>query len=440
MINIRHEAYDIIIKVLKNKEYSDNILQQKAKKIKHHDIENIGLLYQLVKGTVKYQMQLDYICCQFTEPDKYSKTDIKIKALLYLGLFQLIHLKSIPDHAAVNETVELAKSLYGENVANFINSILRTYLRNPIITYPESTVERIAYEHSYPIKLVENWIKHWGEEKAELLAMFFNETSKLHIRVNKIATDSNKLLQYFEKRKIKCTQSDACSNILVCENAVEALDDVAFSEGYYSIQDTSAAMIIDLLDPQPSESVLDLFSAPGGKCTYIAEKMMNSGEVIAVDKSPGKMKLLKQAITRLQLTNVNMVVNDSFAYGPVAPAFHRVLVDVPCSGWGVLGRKADLRWQAHQDIAELIRIQDKALNYASNFVKRDGFLVYSTCTMNPDENENRVYEFLRKNTKYELVDVSDKISSEYIQNRFMHTIPYKHNMDGAFAAKLKRIT
>jgi 16S rRNA (cytosine967-C5)-methyltransferase len=439
MINIRHEAYDIIVKVLKNKEYSDNLLQQKAKKLKHHDIENIGLLYQLVKGTVKYQMHLDFISRQFVDKIKYDKTDLKIKALLYLGLFQLTQMSSIPDHAAVNETVELAKTLYGDGIASFINSVLRSYQRTPKINYPDNAIERIAYEHSYPLHLIETWIKHWGEEKTELLAMFFNETSKLHIRVNTIATDTNKLMQYFAKRDIKCTLSQASKNILVCESAIEAIDDVAFSEGYYSIQDTSAALIVELLDPKAEESVLDMFAAPGGKCTYIAEKLNNTGEIIAVDKTPAKMKLLKQAAERLQIENINIMVMDAFNYGPVAPAFHKVLVDAPCSGWGVMGRKADLRWQSHQNIVELIKLQEKALNYASNFVKPNGVLVYSTCTMNPDENEKQIEQFLKKNKKFELIDASTIVPKEYTENGYLKTIPYKHYMDGAFAARLKKV-
>ena len=219
----------------------------------------------------------------------------------------------------------------------------------------------------------------------------------------------------------------------------EVLEDVAFSEGYFSVQDTSAALIVELLDPQKEESVLDLFAAPGGKCSYIAERMNNTGEVIAVDKIPSKMKLLKQAADRLQLTNIKTVITDAFKYGPVAPAFQRVLVDAPCSGWGVFGRKSDLRWQVHQNIPELIKLQEKALDYAANFVAPNGFLVYSTCTMNPKENEDQIASFLKRNKKFELVPASQFIPDKYTSSGFLKTIPFKHNMDGAFAAKLQRI-
>jgi len=440
MVNIRHEAYDIIVKVLKNNEYSDNLLQQKAKRLRHHDHSQVALLYQMVKGTVKYKLHLDYICQQFTDKARYSKTEIKVKALLYLGLFQLIFLKSIPDHAAINETVELAKTLYGEGIAGLVNSVLRSYQRNPGIKYPESIIERIAYEHSYPVELVQDWVEQWGEEQTEMLAMFFNETPKLHLRVNTFATERKKLQLYFEKRNVGCSLSPSSSNMLVCENAIDALEDVAFSEGYFSIQDTSAAMIVELLDPQPGESVLDLFAAPGGKCTYIAEKMQNTGEVIAVDKTPAKMKLLKQSAERLQLNNISLVVKDAFQYGPIAPAYHRVLVDAPCSGWGVMGRKADLRWQQHQNIQELTKLQEKAINYAANFVKSEGFMVYSTCTMNPMENEQQIENFLKKNRQFELVNAVSILPADFVTKEgYFRTVPFKHFMDGAFAAKLAKV-
>ncbi|MFO7660774.1 MAG: transcription antitermination factor NusB, partial [Candidatus Cloacimonadaceae bacterium] len=283
--NIRHEAYDIIVKVLKNNDFSDNLLQKKANTLRHQGIEHIDFLYQLVKGTVKYKLHLDYIIRLHTDQAKYEKTDLKIKVLLYLGLYQLLYMKSVPDHAAVNETVELAKSVFGEAVAGFVNSVLRSYQRKPEIKYPEDNIQRIAYEYSYPIELIEDWIKLWGGDRTELVAMFFNEPSKLHLRVNTAATNSDKLLHYFTKRNVTCSMSSASKNMLVCQDALAALEDVAFSEGYFTIQDASAAMIVELLDPQLNESIPDLFSVPGGKCTYITEKLQNTGEVIAVDKS-----------------------------------------------------------------------------------------------------------------------------------------------------------
>lgn len=437
-MNFRAEAYSTILKVLKHGEFSDAMLQQRAKKLKS-DGEDIALFYTTVKGIIKMRLHLDFILSHFTTPEKYAATDLKIKIMLYLGLYQIKYLDSIPEHAAVNETVELAKTTLSPQVADFVNAILRSYLRDKELKYPTEPALRIAYEHSYPPELIELWLQLWGGENTEMLALYFNENPELHIRVNQTATTAKKLMNYFERRGISIIASTASPMMFHTTQSSEVLNEVALSEGYFSVQDTSAALVVELLDPQPEESILDLFAAPGGKCTYIAEKLNNTGEVIAVDKIPNKMKLLKQAAERLQLNNIKLIVTDAFKYGPVAPAYHRVLVDAPCSGWGVFSRKADLRWQTHSDIPELIKMQEKALDYAANFVKPDGYLVYSTCTMNPAENEEQIQKFLARNPKFVLMKAERFIPREYTENGYLKTIPFRHFMDGAFAAKLQRI-
>lgn len=434
---LREEAYYTILKVFKDTEFSDTLLHQRAKKLKGNK-ENVALFYNMVKGVIKMRMKLDYILSQYTDKEKFDQTDIKIKAWLYLGLYQLMYLDSIPDHAAINETVELAKKNLGEKVGDFVNAVLRAYQRNPEVKYPDDTVLRIAYEHSYPPELIAKWIELWGEEDTEYLALFYNENPRLHIRVNTTATTRDKLIQYFTKRDIPVTPSPVSKVTILTDAADDVLEDVAFSEGYFSIQDTSSTLIVDLLDPLPEENILDLFAAPGGKCTYIAEKMANTGEVVAVDKIPNKMKLLKQAADRLQLTNIKQVVTDAFRYGPVAPAYDRVLADVPCSGWGVFGRKADLRWQANKNIDELVKLQEKALDYAANFVRPGGILVYSTCTLNPAENEEQIKKFLKRNPKFTLVNAKEILPSDFVVEGMFKTLPFKHDMDGAFAAKMRK--
>jgi 16S rRNA (cytosine967-C5)-methyltransferase len=436
-MSFRQEAYSTILKVLKNGDFSDNLLQQRAKKLKNKG-EDLSLFYTTVKGVIKMRQKLDFILSHYTDKEKFQNTDLKIKIMLYLGLYQILYLDSIPEHAAVNETVELAKATLSEQVSDFVNAVLRAYLREDKTVYPKDPALRIAYEHSYPPDLIKTWISMFGEEDTEYLAMYFNENPALHIRVNSTATTGEKLQNYFNRRDIQITPCPASKMMYITHQASAVLDEVAFSEGYFSVQDSSAALVVELLDPKPDQSVLDLFAAPGGKCTYISELMQNTGEVIAVDKIPKKMKRLKQAADRLQLSNIIQITTDALKYGPVAPAYDRVLVDAPCSGWGVFSRKADLRWQAHNDIPDLIKLQEKALDHAANFVKPEGFLVYSTCTMNPQENEQQVQRFLEKNPKFELAPAQRFIPKDYTDNGFLKTIPFKHHMDGAFAAKMQK--
>ncbi len=432
---VRKEAYQTILRVFKDKEFSDTLLHQRAKRLKNNH-ENVALFYNMVKGVIKLRGKLDYILSQHADAAKFAATDIKIKSWLYLGLYQLIYLDSIPPHAAINETVELAKESLGDKVADFVNALLRAWQRHPEVTYPSDPVQRIAYEHSYAPELIERWITLWGEEDTEYLAIWFNENPRLHLRVNRTATTPAKLTQYFAKRDIVVAQSPVSKMTLLTDEADTVLEDVAFSEGYFSIQDSSSSLIVELLDPQKNDNILDLFAAPGGKCTYIAEILENTGEVVAVDRIPNKMKLLKQAADRLQLTNIKLIVTDAFHYGPVAPAYDRVLVDAPCSGWGVFGRKADLRWQAHQNIDELVKLQERALDYAANFVRLEGILVYSPCTMNPCENERQIEKFLDRNPRFKLVFATEKLPRDYTSGGMFRTLPFRHNMDGAFAAKM----
>lgn len=437
-MNFRSEAYTVILRVFKNNDFSDTLLQQRAKKLKSNG-EDVALFYTTVKGVVKMRQKLDFILSHYTDAKKYESTDLKIKIMLYLGLYQIMYLDSIPPHAAVNETVALAKSILSEPVADFVNAILRAYLREDKTQYPEDPIHRIAYEHSYPPDLIKTWIELFGEESTEYLAMYFNENPALHIRVNALATTPEKLQRYFARREIEILPCEASKMMFTTTHASEVLNEVAFSEGYFSVQDTSAALVVELLDPLPEQSVLDFFAAPGGKCTYISERMQNTGEVIAVDRIPQKMKRLKQAADRLQITNIKQIITDALKYGPVAPAYDRVLVDAPCSGWGVFSRKADLRWQEHQDIPQLIKLQERALEHAANFVKLDGYLVYSTCTMNPAENEAQIKRFLAHNPKFKLIPANKYIPKVYTEKGFMKTIPFKHHMDGAFAAKMQKI-
>ena len=436
-MNVREEAWFIIVKVIKNNMFSDKLLTQSAKKLKNTN-ESVSLLYHLVRGVIKMQLHLDYVISHFVDADKYKDTDIKIKALLYLAFYQLLFCDGIPEHAAVNETVEVAKKNFNDAIAGFVNAVIREYLRNPKIDYPTDDATRISVEHSIPLNIIQKLLIHLDIEQVEYMCMYFNEPPKLYMRVNSLATSKEKLIKYYEKKEVTFEGHHASKNVLTSKDADKILNDVAFDEGYFTIQDTSAVMTIELLDPQQDESILDLFAGRGGKTSYIAELMNNTGEIIAVDKIPHKMKEMKQTLTRLQATNVNLVIEDSFKFGPKAPLYDRVIIDVPCSGWGVFQKKPELRWQVKQDIPELIKLQEKALETADQFLKPGGYLLYSTCTINPEENEEQIHKFLSVNPQYTLIPAEAFIPIEYTESGFLKTVPNIHNMDGAFAAKLQK--
>jgi len=437
MANARLEAYKIITKVLNKNIFSDTLLQQARKKLKDSE-SDASLVYTLVKGVIKMKDNLDYIASQYTDPKKFSNTSVKMKVIIYLALYQIIYL-STPDHAAVNEAVEMADKLFGKKISGFVNAVLRSYLRNPEVKYPENDVQRLAKVYSFPENMITNWLENWSLEEVEELCQYFNEVPKLSVRVNTYATTRKKTIEYFNRRDVEISASPYSENVLVSNFQPQLLNDVALSEGYYSIQDAAAALVVELMNPDFDESILDLFAAPGGKTTYISERMQNSGEIIANDKFPKKTKLIKQALERLQLSNVKISTNDAFQYGPVAPAFDRVLLDVPCSGWGVFQKKSELRWQKNQDLPGLLKIQESALKRGSLFVKKGGFLVYSTCTLNRDENEKQVEKFLKKHPEFVLVPAETILAAKVTESGYLKILPFKHHIDGAFAALMQRV-
>ncbi|MBN1949114.1 MAG: 16S rRNA (cytosine(967)-C(5))-methyltransferase RsmB [Candidatus Cloacimonetes bacterium] len=437
-MDARLEAYRLLLKVFIKNLYSNKLLDEE-KKYRELSNQDHDLLYNLVKGVIKMKKNLDFIAGSYASGQKYEETPQKIKILLYLALYQLIYCDAIPDYAVVNESVGMANKLYGEKVGGFINAVLRTYLRQKSVTYPADPVEKLASVYSFPSELIDIWMEYWGYYDTEKICQYFNQVPLLNLRINRFATDCERLIQYFSRRGIKLDHSPISENILVTDQARQVLSDVAFSEGYFSVQDASAALVTELLKPAENETVLDLFAGPGGKATYCAEMMRNTGEIIAVDKFPGKTKKVKQAASRLQLTNINIITEDAFNYGPVAPAYDKVILDVPCSGWGVFQKKAELRWQSHQDMPKLLKLQDQALKQGAQFVKPGGILLYSTCTLNRDENEEQVQNFLNRNKNFRLEPAGRYISSEYTSGNYLLTLPFRHQTDGAFAARLQRI-
>lgn len=433
----RQYAHKIIHNVLKKNVFSNKMLQQAKIRLQKQG-QDTDLLYRLVKGVIKLYKHLDYVAMQYADRDKYPKTDLKIKIMLYLGLYQLMYCDSIPEHAAINETVELAKSNYGNKVANFVNAILRGYQRSPKIKYPEDVVQKLAVQYSFDESMVKTFLDIYGEEETEFACMYFNEIPRLHIRINRLATNPVRMQAYFKRREIMLERIDASNEFLVTDTGDKVLNDISFSEGYFSVQDPAAGLVVALTEPLLDMSIIDMFAAPGSKACYMAEILQNTGEVIAIDKIPNKSKLIKQNAERLKLDNLKVITEDAFKYGPIAPAYDKVLLDVPCTGWGVMQRKAELRWQNNQKIDELIKLQEQALKRGAKFVCPGGDLIYSTCTLNPRENEMQVENFLKKNQQFELINAENIISPEYTENGFLKTIPWKHNIDGAFAARLHR--
>lgn len=400
-----------------------------------------ALLNEIVHGVVRWERKLDWILRGFYRGE-FSKCIPNLKNAMRVALYQILFLDNIPDYAAVNEAVEFVKKLQGEKSADLVNAVLRNIIRaKQEIRYPNQEEDKINYYgtiYSHPNWLVKRWIARYGAEFAEKLMSENNERPRLTLRYNQSRTTREGFLKKLNEAELKHRESIYSPYFVTLVNLTNITDWDYFREGYFSIQDESAGLPCILLGPKHEEVVLDLCAAPGGKSSLISELMMNKGTIYAIDKYSSRIDLMKKNIERLKLTNIHFLEADSekLEMDPV----DKILVDVPCSGLGVLTKKPEIKWKRDaEDIKRLTQIQKNLLQNASKLIKVGGTIVYSTCTIEPEENFEIIKDFIVHNNHFELVIDHPNIHPSLIdQNGCISTFPNLHGMDGSFAAKILR--
>ncbi len=383
---------------------------------------------ELVYGVIRWRATLDYLIARKSD-DRPQKP--LLKAIVSLGLYQIFWLDRVPDHAAVSESVVLAKRMGLQFQAGFVNALLRGYLREAAATRVMLDELKIKQPHlgfSHPEWLAQRWIARYGAEAAAALMDWNNHPPGTFARVNTLKTTAEKLLPQWREEGIVY---DFFQRPWLPENLIFILKEhpplhrlPSFQEGAFYIQDPSTVLSVLELDPKPGEAVLDLCAAPGGKLTLIAQQMANQGRLVACDSSAERLKLVSENCARLGVAPVEIV---SSAQPPMVPGgYDRVLVDAPCSNTGVIRRRVDLRWRLRsEEINRLTRDQLAILHSAAGFPKAGGTLVYSTCSMEPEENSNLVREFLAGHKNFELL-------------RERELSPVADQVDGAYTAVLRR--
>lgn len=387
------------------------------------------LCQELVYGVVRWQATLDWLVSRRTGNRTQKKV---LQDLLRLGLYQIFWLDRIPNHAAVHETVELAKQSGFGPQAGFVNAVLRGYLRE------FETTERLLAElktdqphlgYSHPAWLLARWQKRWSPgQMAELMA-WNNTPPKAFARVNTLKTDAEKLLPQWRDEDV---EYDFVRRDWVEENLVFELKSHpplsrlrSFQQGLFYVQDPSTLLAVRELDPQPGEAVLDLCAAPGGKLTLAAQLMRNEGRLTAHDMTPERLKLIEENCARLGITCVQTALPSTLSPQP-STLHDRVLIDAPCSGTGVMRRRVDLRWRIRlEEIGRLRAIQLELLFQGASLLKSGGTLVYSTCSLEPEENGEVVNEFLRGHADFKLEHERE-------------LLPFVDRVDGAYVARLTR--
>jgi 16S rRNA (cytosine967-C5)-methyltransferase len=419
--------------------YYDQVLK-KYLKDSGLSLQDKALAHELTAGVLRHRMWLDWVLDQSLKQGMRSLTPWE-QNILRLGLYQIAKLDRIPPFAAVNESVNLAKRYGRKNTIGLTNAVLRDIIRHRRHLKPISSGDRpkdLSIEYSHPLWLVKRWLKELGEDGAVALLQANNRQARVAIRPNTLKTGALELREKLELSGIQTSVNKYIPTALEIENPAALADDPLFSRGYFYFQDFSSQAVSLLARAKPGDDVLDLCAAPGGKASAVLEQMEDTGKLLAVDLSDQKLSLIQENFSRLGFRSYSLVCADAATFAS-RKKFDIVLIDAPCSGLGALRRRLDIRWRIReQDIARLSRLQLQILTNAAGLVKPGGALVYSTCTVTPEENRGAVKKFLAQNPEFTVDDAVRYLPGELVQEGFFASWPHLHGMDGAFATRLVR--
>ncbi|MBC6129671.1 16S rRNA (cytosine(967)-C(5))-methyltransferase RsmB [Listeria booriae] len=437
---VREIALDLIEKIENNQSFSHLLINDALKKSDLNPMDR-ALLTELVYGTTQRRITLDFYLAPFLKktPENW------VLNLLRLSVYQLTFLDKVPEHAILHEAGEIARDRGHEGVTKFVNGVLRNVIRKGVPKIEDITDEttRIAVETSLPTWLAKRWIAQFGAEKTREIGLSFMEAPSQSVRVNENKVTVAELQAELSAQGIETEQNPHIPEALMMEKGSIA-ETQAYHNGRCTIQDESSMLVAHALQLEDGLRVLDACSAPGGKTTHIGEKMHNTGEIIALDIHPHKTKLVNKAAKRLDLTNITTEVLDARKATEQfeAASFDRVLVDAPCSGFGVLRRKPDIKYsKTEADVVNLARIQEAILAEVSTLLKENGILVYSTCTIDQQENRGVVEAFLQTHPEFQLerVQLPEKMQA-YVKADYLELVPTDIGSDGFFIASFRKKT
>ncbi len=441
MQNPRQVALEVLIHVYKNKAYSNLAVNKMIKKYK---IEETGLIREIVYGVIENQIYLDYIIGKLVKTGlKKLKSEVHI--ILRMGLYQMIFLDHTPPYAVVNESVKLTKK-YSYRHVGFVNAVLRNYERNKEeMTLPDKKKDIVQYlsvKYSYEPWLVKQWLKTFDADFTEDLLQAGNSTPELTIRVNTLKTNVDFITKELENQDVKVSKGKYMDEALIVKGSNLIDHNKWYNSGYYQVQDESSMLAVRALDPQPNDTMIDICSAPGGKTIYAAELMKNKGKIIARDIHEHKLKLLNDRAEKHGIHIIETQVFDGLNYDPnLSQKADKVLVDVPCSGYGVIRRKPEIKYnRSKEDFKELAKIQYQILEQASKYVKNKGTLLYSTCTISSQENMDVIRKFLNHNSDFK-IDLLEKEPFENFnaEEGAVQLFPNLDGTDGFFICKMKKM-
>jgi 16S rRNA (cytosine967-C5)-methyltransferase len=440
-------SLDILNRVEESDRHPDVLLTDSFKQYRHLTSLDRAFLTELTYGVLRWRARLDWIIRHFAKIP-LEKIESEMLNTLRLGLYQIFFLTKTPASAAVNESVELAKKIRGKGGGGFVNAVLRSAIREKeTISYPDERQDpalHIAIIQSHPLWLVQRWIDELGVEETLKICVANNRIPALTLRTNVLKIRREELIEKFRAKGFISAPAPFSDDGVLLKDGPPTSELPFLKEGLFAIQNEASQLISLILDPRPGESILDACAAPGGKTTHIGQRMENLGEIYAFDLRQEKLKQIEEGSKRLGIKIVRTKIGNAVNSLPLPGEmkFDRVLADVPCSGFGTVRRNPDLKWRKErEDLERLSQLQFSILKNLAGYVRGGGLLVYSTCTVFHEENEDVVERFLSKHRVFQLdslVEILPKKCHVFIKNGYFKTFPPEGELDGFFAARLRK--
>lgn len=436
-MNSREVALNIINRVLIEGAYSNLVLSNELNESDLNEKDR-ALVTELVYGTIRRKKTLDMIISNYIK-DIYLM-DERVLNILRMAIYQMHFLDKVPEFAACNEAVELAKQISVQD-SKLVNGILRSYTKNPDDMDVKDKIDRLVYQYSYEPWFIRMIYKQYGEENGRKILAGLNATPKVTVRVNASKGEYDEVFERLEEMGYDVEEGYACPEAIIIKGGSSIENNELFREGLITVQDESAMLVSPLLDLNPGDVALDLCAAPGGKTTHIAELLENEGKVYSFDLHENKLSLINENLERLGLNNVEVEAMDATKLNSkyVACA-DKVLIDVPCSGLGIIRKKPEIKWnKSRKALKDLVPTQREIMENAWAYLKNGGTMIYSTCTLNTEENQDNVEWFLNKykDAKVEKIYLGNMDNFIYNNDGSLTILPNEY-MDGFYIAKISK--
>lgn len=446
-LSSRKLALETLIKIDSDGAYA-NLALSAAFKRKSLPERDRAFVTALVQGVTRNRQILDQEINKLSKRP-LDKMPLSLRNVLRLAIFQLKFMSDLPVSAVINTACDLAKKTGHVGQVAFTNGILRNFARQS----PQETAD--AGTANAPEWLVTKWINHWGKDEAEKLLAFSQQIPELTVRTCEMSITAEGLLDIFKAKSMRCRQGELVPTCLIIEDRGNLKGPIiklpGYKEGLFTVQDEAASFVGFVVDPKPGEVVVDLCAAPGGKSVHLAELMENKGKVIAVDSHAGRLRLLKDTRNRLGLTNIEIQIADGTNL-TLESSVDRILIDAPCSGTGVINRRSDLTLNRQApDMVALVELQKQLLDNAGKLLKPGGIMVYSTCSIEAEENEELIKWFLETHKEFQAESLAPFIKPELAAlwqkndkdfnptQGYLQLLPSRHNLSGFFVARLKKL-